>query len=257
MAMSEALPCCRCCSCGHYCERAMSLQNSNCPFLHLLYFLHIFHVLTVNYFRNTIVHSQFLRFVFLLESTAPILRIWVDILDCTVFSKLGWFYFIGFLRSFWWLKNQDEFGTITKICWRKNKSQTTHNKASARLVGVVCTACGKRFANRWAYNQHRTIQYLEETDCYSVQRKQSEMIAIRRGNVSTAVLRSTGALRSGRRKSDEKYGLTCIYIDSSSYFAFFGIFMQNMTNTPWYPRGYQGEVNMQFFSYIAFFVFLI
>ena len=113
--------------------------------------------------------------------------------------------------------------------------------ASARLVGVVCTACGKRFANRWAYNQHRTNRYLEGTDCYSVQRKQSEMIAIRRGNVSTAVLRSTGALRSGRRKSDAKYGLTCIYIDSSSYFAFFDIFMQNMTNTL-IPPGVSGRV---------------
>ena len=33
--------------------------------------------------------------------------------------------------------------------------------ASARLVGVVCTDCGKRFANRWAYNQHRTNRYSE------------------------------------------------------------------------------------------------
>ena len=24
------------------------------------------------------------------------------------------------------------------------------------MVTLVCTACGKRFANRWAYNQHRT-----------------------------------------------------------------------------------------------------
>jgi hypothetical protein len=37
-------------------------------------------------------------------------------------------------------------------------------------------------------------RYLEGTDCYSLQKQQSELIATRRGNISTAFLRSSGAL---------------------------------------------------------------
>ena len=255
MAMSEALPCCSATVLQVRAWLRKGSVSSNCLFYIYCTFLHIFHVLTVSYSHNTFTISQIC------------VSAWINYTD---FTNLGWFSWLHWhcifeveLIWFHWFPSiilmVEKSGWIrndNKVCCGNSKSPTTHNMASARLVGVVCTVCGKRFANRWAYNQHRTNRYLEGTNCYSVQRKQSEMIAIRRGNVSTAVLRSTGALRSGRRKSDAKYGLTCIYIDSSSYFAFFGIFMQNMTNTPWYPRGYQGELNMQLFAYVAFFVFL-
>ena len=61
-------------------------------------------------------------------------------------------------------------------------------------VALVCTACSKHFANRWAYNQHRTNRFLEGTDCYTLRLHQAELVASKRGNVATAVLGSAGPL---------------------------------------------------------------
>lgn len=80
---------------------------------------------------------------------------------------------------------------------------------SSRIVAIVCTACGKRFANRWAYNQHRTNRFLEGTECYTLHGKQAELVASKRGNVATAVLRSAGPLRAGIQKH---IGLSCIHM---------------------------------------------
>jgi hypothetical protein len=81
--------------------------------------------------------------------------------------------------------------------------------SSSHIVALVCTACGKRFANRWAYNQHRTNRHLVGTDCYSLQGQQAELVASKRGNVSTAVLRSAGPSRAGTQKNNQYF---CIYM---------------------------------------------
>ena len=45
---------------------------------------------------------------------------------------------------------------------------------------------------------------------------------------------------------------TCLHLYGLTLqFRKFGIFMQNMTSTPWYPLGYQGVFNMQPFAYVA------
>ena len=59
--------------------------------------------------------------------------------------------------------------------------------SSSRIVALACTACGKRFVNRWAYNQYRTNRFLEGLGCYTLQRQQAELVASKRGNVATAV----------------------------------------------------------------------
>ena len=146
------------------------------PFLHFLHIFQFFPVWPSVAFRN---HSSDLRFCLRQESSAHDLsklseplttlwlhrfsRSWVDALSLVSFNHLdGW-------KMKW---------NVTKSCWRNNKSHTTRcyitlNMASERLVGVVCTACGKTFANRWAYNQHCTNRYLERTDCYTMQSKHS------------------------------------------------------------------------------------
>jgi hypothetical protein len=68
---------------------------------------------------------------------------------------------------------------------------------SSRIVALVCTACGKRFANRWAYNQNSTNRFLEGTEYYTLHGQQAELVTSKRGNVATVVLRSAGPLRAG------------------------------------------------------------
>ena len=97
------------------------------PFSFIATFLHIFTVLTVIYFTN---HYSDLHFCLRQESTVPILRSWVDFLDCTLLrSWVDLISLVSFDHLDRW-KSQDKFQTITKICRRNNKSQTTINMAA-------------------------------------------------------------------------------------------------------------------------------
>ena len=98
------------------------------------------------------------------------------------------------------------------FCLKYYLAKTTLSMSSARRIALDCTACHKRFANRWAYNQHRTSGYRKGTSCKRVGLQQSELIANTRGNISTAVLRSTGALRKGRRNNSCYLHGSCIYM---------------------------------------------
>lgn len=81
--------------------------------------------------------------------------------------------------------------------WQKSMDESARS-----IVGNYCTACNKLFANRNAYHQHRTSAYLIGTACYALNTKNSELVASRRGNVSTAILRSTGCVRRGDHHND-------------------------------------------------------
>lgn len=58
-----------------------------------------------------------------------------------------------------------------------------------RIVGYVCNACQRRFDSRFAYEQHRRSRFLEGTPCFSAAQQLSELVATRRANMSTAMLR--------------------------------------------------------------------
>ncbi len=88
--------------------------------------------------------------------------------------------------------------------WQANYTNPKHlinimdeSLRERRIVGSFCTACNRRFATRFAYDQHRTSPFLIGTQCYALQRQNSELTANRRANLSTAVLRSTSRSRSG------------------------------------------------------------
>jgi hypothetical protein len=71
------------------------------------------------------------------------------------------------------------------------------DESTRRIVGSFCTACHRRFATRFGYEQHRTSPFLIGTPCYALQRQNSELTADRRANLSTALLRSTSRSRTG------------------------------------------------------------
>ena len=73
------------------------------------------------------------------------------------------------------------------------------DESARTIVGNFCTACNRRFASRNAYHQHRTSAYLIGTACYALHNQNSELVASRRGNVSTAILRSTRSVRRGAK----------------------------------------------------------
>ena len=96
----------------------------------------------------------------------------------------------------------------------------------SRIVDVVCDGCEKSFANTWAYERHRTCYKLRGTKCYSLETQKSELLATRRGNLSTAML-SRAASRRHRGcdiKLNPKISKCCqilLIICYLSYFAYF------------------------------------
>jgi hypothetical protein len=63
-----------------------------------------------------------------------------------------------------------------------------------RIVGYVCNACEQRFDSRFAYEQHRRSKWLIGTPCFSAVEQVSELVATRRANMSTAMLRMAASL---------------------------------------------------------------
>ena len=57
-----------------------------------------------------------------------------------------------------------------------------------RFVANVCDGCKRKFSTKHAYDQHRRSPWNADTGCSAQQR--SELIASRRSNISTALLRS-------------------------------------------------------------------
>ena len=53
-----------------------------------------------------------------------------------------------------------------------------------RIVGSFCIACNRRFATRFAYDQHSTSPVLIGTQCYALQRQNSELTANRKSKGS-------------------------------------------------------------------------
>lgn len=123
------------------------------------------------------------------------------------------------------------------------------DESARSIVGNVCTACNKRFATRHAYHQHRTSAYLIGTACYALNTQNCEVVASRRGNVSTAILRSTQCVRRGDfREHMHHYATTkgSAYIRTSlltyahglhfcTYAAFRCKYIYNMHTPPTYP----------------------
>ena len=134
-------------------------------------------------------------------------------------------------------------------------------ESSSHIVALVCTACGKRFANRWAYNQHRTNRHLVGTDCYTLQGQQAELVASKRGNVSTAVLRSAGPSRAGTQKNNIYFCIymymhvmcsICMDLNFEFYiFYIFCIYLKNMQSPCPSPHG-GGPREMGSFAYFIF-----
>jgi hypothetical protein len=96
----------------------------------------------------------------------------------------------------------------------------------SRIVDVVCDGCEKSFANTWAYERHRTCYKLRETTCYSLETQKSELLATRRGNLSTAML-SRAASRRHRGcdiKLKPKISKCCQILLIIYYFVIFIIF---------------------------------
>ena len=127
--------------------------------------------------------------------------------DWIEYTKLNFFCLLFAWNGLLTLESEDG-----SFCLKYYLAKTTLSMSSARRIALECTACHKRFANRWAYNQHRTSGCRKGTSCKSVGLQQSELIANTRGNISTAVLRSTGALRKGRRYHSCYLHNSCIYM---------------------------------------------
>ena len=127
--------------------------------------------------------------------------------DWIEYTKLN--FFLSFVCMTWTV---DTWKRRSKLYLKYYLAKTTLSMSSARRIALDCTACHKRFANRWAYNQHRTSGYRKGTSCKSVGLQQSELIANTRGNISTAVLRSIGALRKGRHNNSCYLHDSCIYM---------------------------------------------
>ncbi len=139
------------------------------------------------------------------------------------------------------------------------------DESARSIVGNVCTACNKRFATRHAYHQHRTSAYLIGTACYALNTQNCEVVASRRGNVSTAILRSTQCVRRGDfREHMHHYATTkgSAYIRTSlltyahglhfcTYAAFRCKYIYNMHTPPAYPHaGRPGPC--AYFAYCAY-----
>ena len=64
-----------------------------------------------------------------------------------------------------------------------------------RIVGYICNACQRHFESRFAYEQHRRSRWLIGTPCFSAVQQHSELVATRRANMSTAMLRMSSLSR--------------------------------------------------------------
>ena len=122
----------------------------------------------------------------------------------------------------------------------KQQSQTTNNMVSARLVSVVCTACGECFANRWAYKHCQTTSH---NPIFRGDRLLSNPKWLRSEDELSPLLFSAlqDYIAIRQRKSYTKYGLTCIYIDSCSDFAYLLYICKIWRTTP-LPPGVRGGV---------------
>ena len=229
MAMSEALPCC------HATVLLLLAWLARVLFLQIDFFnIYCTFFACFSCFDRQLLYEQLLRLAFLfvprINCTYFTKLSWYSdhILNCNVFTKLSWLILLVSFNHLDGWKTHDEFGTITKSCWRNNKSQTTNNMASAPLVGdsvLYVQPADKRFANRWAYKHcqptltlHKPIFRGDRLLFTAAQAILNDCIQKMKRLHRCSPLYKTNAIR--QRKSYAKYGLTCIYIDSCSDFAY-------------------------------------
>jgi len=61
---------------------------------------------------------------------------------------------------------------------------------------LIPSKCQRHFASRFAYDQHRRSKFLQGTPCFTAVEQLSELVATRRANMSTAMLRMASVSRA-------------------------------------------------------------
>jgi len=67
-----------------------------------------------------------------------------------------------------------------------------------RILGCICdaAACKRHFASRFAYDQHRSSKFFQSTPCFTAVEQLRKLVATRRANMSTAMLRMATHFRA-------------------------------------------------------------
>ena len=116
----------------------------------------------------------------------------------------------------------------------------TMQGSDKRILGYICDACKRRFASRFAYDQHRRSKILQGTPCFTAVEQLSELVATRRANMSTAMLRMATHWRAYPVQSVPNFASMTELCKLWTYPVFFGIIKLIMyimhLNPGWFPE---------------------
>ena len=163
------------------------------------------------------------------------------------FTCRSWQWCICDTSSFW----TNLFGNYMSV----TASAAAHQK---RIVNVLCDVCGKSFSNSWApaYERHRTCTKLKGTSCYSQATQKVELLATRRGNMTTAMLsRSLSQGHTGALCLDARIRKICTWSEKYVHASHILQILQKFEKYDEHPDGIRYTESITDQVFVIFYLF--
>ena len=98
------------------------------------------------------------------------------------------------LLTFYFVVDLKKFETLISVFFLLDL--VTMQGSDKRVLGYICDACKRHFASRFAYDQHRSSKFFQSTPCFTAVEQLRKLVATRRANMSTAMLRMASVSRA-------------------------------------------------------------